>query len=388
MKTRYKVLLPVLVMVSLATVGMGWLAIGVFIFSLLYVLFSSSFLWVKWIKKQGWISGALSFLGIFAFAILLRVFVLEIFSIPSSSMEATIQPGDHIMLSKLNYGPQLPRSPFEIPWINLFFFMNQEARAKAGTDWWEYRRWGGYSAINRNDIVVFKFPAEHNQPYIKRCIGLPGEEFQISDGQTFCDGQNIISPESLQHRYQLWASDQGKLRQLLDSMKIAPSKVFFSEGAIEVLLSGKEKDHIEKSKSIDSIRVKVLNPGEGYKPFPYDERYSWSIDNFGPVVIPAKGMKIILDAENFLLYKDILRDYENMPIAEKDGKYFVNGEEVKEHVFQQHYYFMLGDNRSDSKDSRFIGFVPEENVIGKAVCVLFSSGEDGFKWGRTLKLLD
>src|SRR5690606_40683543 len=87
MKTRYKVLLPVLVMVSLATIGMAWLAIGVFVFSLLYVLFSSSFLWVKWIKKQGWISGMLSFLGIFAFAILLRVFVLEIFSIPSSSME-------------------------------------------------------------------------------------------------------------------------------------------------------------------------------------------------------------------------------------------------------------------------------------------------------------
>lgn len=388
MKIRYKLFALALPTIFLMTIGLGWLALGLMTFGTLYILFTSPFPWVKWIKRNEWVSGVLSFIGIFVMAILLRLFVFEIFSIPSSSMEDTIQPGDHILLTKLPYGPQLPRSPFEIPWLNLFFFLNQEARAKAGVDWWEYQRWGGYSSINRNDIVVFKLPAENNQPYIKRCIGLPGEQFQMIDGETYCNGQKVAAPASLRNRYLLWPNDRRKASRMLDSLQVTLPGMFNQEEVWEVSLNGKEKKLLQESSVIDSIKAQLLRPGEGYTPFPFDDKYTWSIDYFGPIVIPAKGMKVALDTTSFLFYKDILRDFENLPVQEQDGRYFVDGREIKEHVFQQDYYFMLGDHRNDSKDSRFIGFVPEENVIGKAVFVLFSSGEDGFKWDRAFKLLD
>lgn len=385
---RYKLFALAMPTIFLLTIGLGWLALGVVAFGLLYILFSSPLPWAKWIKRNGWLSGVLSFIGIFAVAILLRLFVFEIFSIPSSSMEDTIQPGDHIVLSKLHYGPQLPRSPFEIPWLNLFFFLNQEARAKSGVDWWEYRRWGGYSSINRNDIVVFKLPAENNQPYIKRCIGLPGEQFQMTDGQPYCEGQKVNAPMSLRNRYQLWPNDRKDAYKMLDSMQVYLPGMFNGEEVWEVSLNGKEKKLLEGSSVIDSIKAKLLKPGEGYRPFPNDEKYPWSIDYFGPLVIPEKGMRIVLDTVSFLFYKDILRDFENLPVQEQGGRYFVDGREIREHVFRQDYYFMLGDHRNDSKDSRFIGFIPEESVIGKATCILFSSGEDGLKWNRVFKMLE
>ena len=102
----------------------------------------------------------------------------------------------------------------------------------------------------------------------------------------------------------------------------------------------------------------------------------------------GESQKIALDTGNFLFYKDILRNFEDLPVYERDGRYFAKGKEIKEHTFQQNYYFMLGDNRPYSNDSRFIGFIPEENIIGKAVCILFSSGKNGLEWNRTFKLLE
>lgn len=302
-------------------------------------------------------------------------------------MEDTIQPGDHILLTKLPYGPQLPRSPFEIPWLNLFFFLNQEARAKAGVDWWDYRRWEGYSSIKRNDIVIFKLSEENNQPYIKRCVGLPGEQFQMIDGRAFCDGQKIETPASLQNRYQLWPHDQRRTLHLLDSLQISLTGIVYKKEVWELLLNCTEKDLLERSDAINSIEPILLQLGEGDRAFPNVDEYFWSIDYFGPLVIPAKGMKIALDTGNFQFYKNILQNFENLPVYTRDGKIFADGKEINEYTFQQDYYFMLGDNRPYSKDSRFIGFIPEENIIGKAFCILFSSGKNGWEWDRTLKML-
>lgn len=388
MKIRYKILLLSLPVVCLLTLGLGWLALGVLTFGSILLLFSSSMKWVGWVKRNSWLSGTLSLLGIFTIAILLRLFVFEIFTIPSSSMEDTLQPGDHIILSKLNYGPSLPRSPFEIPWLNLFFFLNQEARAKAGTEWWDYNRLEGYSSIERNDIVIFKQPHLYNMPFIKRCIGLPGEEFQMIQGQAFCNGEQINAPSTVKNLYQLWPKEEVLLRKQLDNIQVRLLGLPSRDSIWEVYLNEEKRNFLSTSPAVDSLKFKPLKPGEGIAPFPRNEKYDWSIDHFGPVHIPAKGMRIRINADNLLFYSHILREFEQVKIEEQDGRYYLNGKEIREYIFTQNYYFMLGDHRNDSEDSRFLGFIPEENIIGKASCILFSKNYEGFKWNRMLKILE
>ena len=118
-------------------------------------------------------------LTIFAFSIALRLFVFEIYAIPSSSMEHTLIPGDKVLVNKLLIGPRMPRSPFEIPWVNLVFMLNKDAREKIDEKWWPYRRWKGFSKIKHNDIIVFESLVKEDIIFIKRCIALPGDGFRL-----------------------------------------------------------------------------------------------------------------------------------------------------------------------------------------------------------------
>lgn len=377
----------VLPAILLLTIGLGWLACGILVVGIGLILFSSTLKWVGWIKNNTWLSGFLSLLSVFAVAILFRLFVFEILVIPSGSMEDTLRPGDHIVLSKLKYGPQLPRSPFEIPWANLFFFLNREARARANVDWWNYHRLNGYSTIERNDVIVFQVPNGEDNLYIKRCIGLPGEQFQLIGGQAFCNERKVDALTGMKNLYHLWPGKIELAMRQLNLMQIQLPGTF-RDSIWEVYLSKAEMETLLLSPAVDSVKLKPLLSGEGSVSYPGNENYSWSKDDFGPVQIPAKGMKIRMNAESFLLYKDILHKFEKVNIQEQEGQYYAEGEEIREYTFQQDYYFMLGDNRHHSIDSRYWGFVPEENIIGKSVCILFSTGNDGFQWNRILQAIE
>ena len=132
--------------------------------------------------------------------------------------------------------------------------------------------------------------------------------------------------------------------------------------------------------SFDSVKSGRQEASQDFNVFPRNENYSWSMENFGPVKVPAKAMRIKINAENFIFYREVLHKFEGVTVSESDGRYYFNGREIFEYTFQQNYYFMLGDNRGDSKDSRYWGFLPEANILGKASYILFSTR--GFDWRR------
>jgi signal peptidase I len=130
------------------------------------------------------------------------------------------------------------------------------------------------------------------------------------------------------------------------------------------------------------LRGQTNRPDTAWRTYPKHPLFKWSVDNFGPVVIPAKGMTVSLNEENYILYRDVINGFEDTPITAGDGRIMIHGTEASSYTFRNNYYFMLGDNRHDSRDSRYWGFVPENNIIVKAVLILFSNGNDGLKWNR------
>lgn len=381
MKNKIKFYALLLSALFLALIGLWWIIPGILLFGGVWIALSANLAWISKIKKHGFLMGVFSIAFIFLLAICLRLFVFEIFSVPSPSMENTIMAGDKIVVSKLNYGPQLPKSPFEIPWVNILFYLNKEARAKSHETWWDAGRLNGYTKITRDDIVVFKKPGS-KEDYIKRCVGLPGEEIMIRKGDIFIDNQKYEEPATVKRLYRLWANDLPKARALIDSLGLYQGFINSFE-PLEIFLTQKELDRLSVSHLIDSLSRKALE----WEAFPLNSGMAWTFDNMGPLRIPAAGMSIDLNEKNLPIYQNILTDYEGVSVIKKEGKFYVNGVQEANYSFKQNYYFMMGDNFSDSQDSRNFGFVPEQNVVGKAVFVLFSNDWRGFNFKRVFKKL-
>ena len=383
----YITLLLALTLFFLVT-GLGWLAIGVLLFCILYIVFSSKLKPVIWFKKYTILSVTFTLTGVFILAIGVRVFMIEIYGIPSGSMENTLVPGDKVLVSKLNYGPKLPRSPFEIPWFNIFFYLNKSARARSDSTWWDYNRLHGYTTIRRGDIIVFQFPNNKKEAFIKRCVALPGDTFQIRNSEIFVNNRQQNRPLESKLIYRVWYNNIQEFNGLADSLSLPVYGAWYREQKDfkEINLSYFQKEELTGHSSIDSITSKITLIDSTIHAYPWHRRYpSWTIDQFGPLIIPEKGMKIEMNEDNYVLYRKILKKFEHFEPEKRDGEIFLNNTEVKEYTFKQNYYFMMGDNRHRSNDSRMWGLVPEENIVGKAVVVLFSKNYNGFKWKRILK---
>ncbi len=312
MKKKGILFFIVLLILSLLTAGIYWLPFLLFL--LAGISYTISVTKISGINKRWkWLKATSIFVGVIILAILFRVFFIEIYSIPSGSMEDTLLPGDKVLVNKLVYGPKLPASPYEIPWVNLVWFLRADASANPDSVYWEYQRLRGFSNIARGDVMVFSHPiwGGRNNFFIKRCMGLPGDT--------------------------------------------------------------------------DSSNIKTSPPDSTRWVYPKSGAFAWTIDNYGPLVIPYQGMAIQLDHGNYLLYGRTVNRLEQVKLEEKNGHYYLNGAAANHYIFQHNYYFMLGDNRNNSNDSRYWGFVPEENIVGKAGLILFSNNWDGFKWGRLLK---
>lgn len=295
-------------------------------------------------------------------------------------MEDTIIPGDKILMSKLSYGPRLPSSPFEIPWINIAFYLNKKQRAKADSVWWQYKRLHGFSKVKHNHTVVFNSVDKAGEAMIKRCMGLPGDTLEIKKAVVYTNGKVIPEKPSLKLFSRVLFNNNAQAASLLDSIK--PEAYFgrYEETKyISTYLNRIQKETLLAAGCIDSVIIEKNRPDTAWQTFPYDSLFKWSIDNYGPVVIPAKGMTIQLNKESYMLYREIITRFEETTIAFKGSQIMINGQETTSYTFKYNYYFMLGDNRHDSRDSRYWGFVPEQNIIGKAVLILFSNGSKGFR---------
>ncbi|MFW5700596.1 MAG: signal peptidase I [Cyclobacteriaceae bacterium] len=272
------------------------------------------------------------------FMIILRLFFFELFNIPSHSMSNTLHNGDKVIISKLHYGPKPPECPFEIPWINILFYMNAEARERIDEKWWKTKRLPGLQEVKRGEIFVFKSPWEGSEFFIKRCVATPGDTFNIKQDQLYINEKltnfsNFI--QSIKPTY-TWSDNN------------------FTDNKI----------------------------------YPWVLEEPWTLSNFGPLYIPKAGDCIPLNEHNWMLYRTIIKKYEPVKIKEINGRFFQQGKEVQYYQFSNNYYFVMGDNRYNSNDSRYWGLLPEEKIVGKAVLILTNIRNGKVDWSRTFKKIE
>ncbi|GHT14395.1 signal peptidase I [Bacteroidia bacterium] len=250
-------------------------------------------------------------------------------------MEDTLLSGDKIIVNKLVYGPRMPASPYEIPWINLIWYLKADDSTNIDSLYWNYHRLKGFSKIKQDDVIVFNAPFTNNRNnfLIKRCVALPGDTLIIKDGLVNINGQSQPPPTMSKH----------------------------------------------------SFRKNVSDNNEENWVYPKNSAFQWTLDNYGPLVIPKKGMAIPLDRYHYSLYERTIKETEHQEIEQKGAQYFIKDSLVTRYTFQHNYLFVMGDNRHNTSDSRDWGFVPEENIVGKASLILFSNNHGKFRWNRLLK---
>jgi signal peptidase I len=337
-------------------------------------------------------------------ATLFRWFFVEPFTIPSPSMENSLLTGDYLFVSKLHYGARTPKTPLQIPLAANKIWGTEIPSFLDFIQLPQYRL-PGFSEVKRDDAVVFNYPPEVKNPvdmrtyYIKRCVGLPGEDIAMLNQQVLINGQPIPLPQNALTSYQLESSEKINGR-MLESFGIASyCYTLTATGEASVNTDTATIAEIKKAPYIKAVtkQIYLKNPSANARFFGDVDgfaqvkllNYDWTIDNFGPVRIPKKGQTWPVDSAGLQFYEHVIRHYEgNEKVEVKDGKLFINDNETASYTFKQDYYFMMGDNRHNSADSRFWGFVPADHILGKALFVWLSINPEPnetqgrFRWGR------
>jgi signal peptidase I len=317
-------------------------------------------------------------------AVFIRLFIFEVFDVPSNSMESTLLPGDRILVNKLKIGPVTPDTPFEIPWFNLFFYMNKTARANIDSAWWGKSRLNGINKLGRGDVVVFKSTWDRNFFLVKRCVAIAGDSFSLVDGDIYIGGKpQATFTELIVKKYILYSQDKKGLMNALQQASI-PHEPIGSGPNKPVLIETTdiELHNLFETFAPDSFSKYTLSLRSKPFCFPFDSVVGWNIDQLGPVLVPARGNTIMLNDHNFAIYHQSINGFEKANIVKKGSLFYRNGKVVHSYTFRYSYCFMMGDNRNYSLDSRYIGFVPETQIIGKVTRVLWSFHTGIMKWNR------
>jgi len=335
-------------------------------------------------------------------ATFIRMFLIEAYTIPTPSMEQSLLVGDYLFVSKVNYGARVPNTPLAFPLVHHTIPV---INSKSYVEWlkWPYKRLWGFQDIKRNDIVVFNYPVEDFRPvdkrenYIKRCVAAPGDELEVRQGQIYINGEIGDNPEKLEKRYYAYTKNGGQLsiKKLREKYGISSNEnenMQLRQGIYQLFLTDTNLEKIKKLASIEKI-VSQAEVAENLDPsaFPSDTaNYKFSKDNYGPITIPKKGTSIQLNSSNIALYKRLITVYEGHDLQQKGNQIIIDGQPVTEYTFAMDYYFMMGDNRHNSLDSRFWGFVPEDHVVGKPVLIWMSldkykKGFSKIRWNRLFR---
>lgn len=330
-------------------------------------------------------------------ASIVRWFAIEAFTIPSSSMEQTLLTGDFIFVSKLHYGARTPKTLLQIPLTHQTI---GSTNIPSYLDWIQLPQYRlpGFSHVKRGDKVVFNYPMQLDKPvdlrtyYIKRCVGLPGDSLCIKEAQVYVNNVSQTQYPGLQYRYYLETATilQGQFFRRYAIREFMPV-----QGGYLVHTTPDTARQLAKIVSIQDVRRIVTPQGMvNAQLYSSGTAFSWNVDYFGPTVVPAKGMTIPINAATLAQYEHVITYHEgHQDVKMDDDRLWIDGRPVDTYTFQQDYYFMMGDNRHNSEDTRFWGFVPQDHIVGKAIFILFSldSNErflNKLRWGRIARLAD
>lgn len=304
--------------------------------------------------------------------LIVRTLIFDLFKIPTPSMEKNLLVGDHLFVSKLHYGTRTPIT-LGVPFTKLHL--------KGMT--LPHTRLPGFSEVKRNDAVVFNwpddigFPIDRKQHYIKRVIGLPGETIEVRDKVVYIDGNPI---ELLPRMQQWYAVKKKDVRFRLNGPALLNLGVEYREvGAtpeeVRIIATPEAAEEIRGWPGIESVTPAVEPPNPSLTLYPPGRDHS--PDNYSPTRIPAKDVSFDLTVENWTVYEPVIRRYEgHQTELRPDSTFLIDGTPSTSYTFTQNYYFMMGDNRNNSEDSRFWGFVPMDHIVGKAVMIYFSWDTD------------
>ena len=369
------------------------------------VLFFETISWQFWKKKEKkekkkkselrtWVE-AIAFAVVAAH--ILRTFFIEAYTIPTSSMEKSMLIGDFLFVSKLAYGPRVPMTPVAVPLVH-HTIPGTKKKSYSEIVKVPYHRMKGLGDIKRNDCVVFNWPAEKlNRPvdkkenYVKRCVGIAGDKIEIVNGQLMVNDEPQAEPEGMKKQFTYNVKTKGSGL----NPKLLYKKFDITEGSrgsnmneYNLFLTDEALKGLNEFKNVKSITQNIdttYNSPQYY--FPNNNDHLWNIDNYGPILIPKKGSSIDLTMENIDLYKDIIEIYEENTLKISENNIYINDSLSSSYKFKMNYYWMMGDNRHNSADSRMWGFLPENHVVGKALFVWMSWDKNGkglnkIRWDR------
>ncbi|WP_198666764.1 signal peptidase I [Taibaiella helva] len=350
-------------------------------------------------------------------ATIIRTFFIEGYTIPSGSMEGTLLTNDYLFVSKSAYGARMPMTPLAVPLVHNTLPLTG-GRSYSDLVQWDYHRLPGMGKVKRYDIVVFNVPhndtamadapgrdyyaavrnegretvwrrtsiltrpVDKKEHFIKRCVGIPGDQVEIRDGLLYVNGVKgnsfphqrtdyrvqaqsgfYLSPDYTEEQHILYKGTDQAGNLILEMEQQTAAAIAQLSKVAAVTLFTEPKGYLD---------------GSGRATFPQNkDLYPWNQDNYGPILIPGKGTTIDLNPATLALYARAIRTYEKNRLDIRDGRYYLNGKPATQYTFKMNYYWMMGDNRHNSEDSRFWGFVPADHIVGKASFVWLSYGGDG-----------
>ncbi len=334
-------------------------------------------------------------------ATLIRAFFIEAYTIPTPSMERSLLVGDFLFVSKVNYGARTPMTPIAFP------FAHHTMPIIGTKAYWDgielnYHRLPGFSDVKKGDVVVFNYPMEADSPffrpvdkrenYIKRCQGTPGDTLSLVDAQVYVNGKAAPNPPGEQTDYTVTTTGTDLNPQALADLNITnydngPIPTMTKESAATLRTFSNVKE-VKQNLAIKGLTMSDIFPNVQARP--KDHIYNWNVDNFGPVIIPKKGWTVKLDTLTLPIYRRSITVYEGNKLEQVGKDILINGKKADSYTFKMNYYWMMGDNRHDSLDSRFWGFVPEDHIVGKALFIWMSWDDNAsffskIRWSRLFR---